>query len=321
MNNKDLIFAAEQFKPLANSFEIEFWYREPDFGDNYRELYDLTESLSDAKTPHYELLSFWRAVRDKEYIPWLASLGVKVCQLTLFGGEEKTDHYIGRKGAYKEILQTIELLLNNGIAPRIQVFANRDNIDELYKVEELVKEIELERRCKEIGESFRFFVHQGSCDGENEKHYDIWITEEDLEKIPPRLAEMSIEHFGKQSLKEVFGETEQDLLLQLENDKSTTDFRESSPVFYIDRNFDVYPNISAPEPHWRLGNLKRDGAEKIAENYLKNRSVAQNISFTVPVCEMAKKFGNPNSKRLFSKGDYYELLLNRYCRALKGADM
>lgn len=317
MKEEDLRFAAERFKPLANSFEIYFWYREPDFSDNYRELTKLAQSLSDVKTPHFELLSFWRAVRDKEYIPWLASLGVKVCQLTLFGGEEKTDYYAGRKGAYGEIVQTTELLLNNGIAPRIQVFVNKDNIDELYKVEALAKEMELERRCKEIGENFRFFVHQGSCDGENEKNYDIWITESDLQKIPKRLAEMSVEHFGKQSLKEVFGETERELLKQLENDNSTTDFRESSPVFYVDGNFDVYPNISAPEPIWSLGNLKKDGAEKIAENYLENKSIAQHTGFTVPVSEMAKKFGDPNSTRLFTKGDYFEYILNRYCRELK----
>ena len=31
--------------------------------------------LSDRKTPHFENLSIWRAVRDSNYIPWLRSLG------------------------------------------------------------------------------------------------------------------------------------------------------------------------------------------------------------------------------------------------------
>ena len=314
LNEEDLKFAARQFKPLANSFELDFWYREPDFGDNYKEQWKLTEELSDVKTPHFELMSFWRAARDKDYIPWLYSQGVRNCQLTLFGGEEKTNFYVGRKGAYGEIVKTIEMLLEYKISPRIQVFVNKDNIDELCEIERLAEDMSLEKRCEEIGGRFVMFAHQGSCDGENEKLYDIRLTPEDLKKIPAGIAEKTLEHFGKQSLNEVFGETERDLLLKLENDGSVTDLRESSPVFYIDGNFDVYPNISAPEPFWRLGNLKNDGAEKIAENYLENKSAAQNASVTVPVCEMAKKLGNTDSMRLFAEGDYFEYLLNRYCR-------
>ncbi|MBD5104583.1 MAG: radical SAM protein [Ruminococcaceae bacterium] len=316
MEKEELRFAAREFKPLANTFEIDFWYREPDFGDNYRELWELTEELSDVKTPHFEIMSFWRAVRDKDYIPWLYSLGVRVCQLTLFGGEEKTDHYVGRKGAYGEIVKTIEMLLEHKISPRIQAFVNKDNIDELCEIERLAEDMSLEKRCEQFGGKFVMFVHQGSCDGENEKFYDAWVTLDDLKKIPPKLAEKTLEHFGKQSLSEVFGETEHDLLLKLENDSSVTDFRESSPVFYVDRNFDVYPNVSTPEPFWCLGNLKRDKAERIAENYLENKSAAQNVSVTVPVCELAKKLGNPDSMRLFSKGDYFDYLLNRYCREM-----
>lgn len=101
---QDLKDTAEAFRAFADTFEIFDWYREPDFRDNYKELWKLTEELSDRKTPHYELISFWRAVRDPEYIPWVASLGVRNAQLTLFGDEAATDYFIGRKGAYQEIL-------------------------------------------------------------------------------------------------------------------------------------------------------------------------------------------------------------------------
>ena len=55
---------------------------------------------------------------------FLREVGVKIVQLTFFGGEETTDRYIGRKGAYSELLKATEILLRNGIAPRWQAFIN-----------------------------------------------------------------------------------------------------------------------------------------------------------------------------------------------------
>lgn len=316
MSADALKLAAEKLKPLAESFEIDFWYREPDFCDNYAEMWELTEELSDVKTPHFELMSFWRAVRDKDYVPWLFSKGVRACQLTLFGGEEKTDFYVGRRGAYNEILKAAELLLEHKIAPRFQVFVNKDNIGELGEIERLIDDMSLEKRCESFGTEFNLFVHQGSCDGENEKLYDIRAEEEDLEKIPKRLAEMTLKYFGKKDLKEVFGEKESDLCQRLAKDRSTFDLRESSPVFYVDGSFDVYPNISAPSAFYRLGNLKSSGAEELAESYLENKSAAQRASAEVPVCEMAEKCGRFDSGRLFSKEDYRIYLLNKYCKKM-----
>ena len=103
--------AADGFRPFAEGVQVYDWYREPDFRDNYRELYGLCNRFSHRPIEHFELVSFWRLVRDKEYVEWLVSLGLKKAQLTIFGGEETTDHYIGRKGAYSEILEAIENIL------------------------------------------------------------------------------------------------------------------------------------------------------------------------------------------------------------------
>lgn len=200
----DLKYVAGEFRRFTDCLEVYDWYREPDFKDNYKELWNLCNELSDTKREHFELISFWRIVRDKEYVKWLSSVGVKVAQLTLFGGQEKTDYYIGRKNAYNEIMQAIEILLENRISPRIQVFINKDNIDELPFIEALVDHLDLENRCKAFGEKFSFFLHQGSCDGENEKLYNIRVTPEDLQKIPPALAEYTLKHFNKNRLEEVF---------------------------------------------------------------------------------------------------------------------
>ena len=84
------------------------------------EAWELCNKLSSKPPEHYELASVWRLARDEGYAPWLKSLDVKYVQLTLFGGEELTDYFTGRKGAYQDILKAIDVLLENVIAPRIQ---------------------------------------------------------------------------------------------------------------------------------------------------------------------------------------------------------
>lgn len=314
--------AAGAFAPFTDSLRVYDWYREPDFSDRYRERWEKCGALSDpaAQRPHFELASVWRLARDGRYAPWLASLGVEAVQLTLFGGEEATDFYTGRKGAYRDILRAIHVLLENGVAPRIQVFVNKDNIGELPQVEALIDRLELEGRCREIGRRFACFVHQGSCDGENQRFYGAWVTAEDLERIPERLADYTLRHFGKGSLAEVFGPPERELYAQLLDDGPTASYVEDRPVFFIDRQFDVYPNLSAPSPAWRLGNLRQDGAGAVLAAYAESRSPAQHTRLTVPARQLALAQGDPKSLRLFGMDDYIILLLNRFCAA-PGAPM
>lgn len=318
MTKDDLISAVKAFRPYTDCLTADFWYREPDFSDDYKELYTLADSLSDTKREHFELVSFWRLTRDEDYVKWLSEIGLKKAQITLFGGEETTDFYVGRKGAYKEILKAIDILLENKISVRLQSFVTKRNIDEMGKVEKLIGELDLEKRCGAFGGDFSFFLHNGSCDGENEKFYDVWVTPEDLKKIPPALCEYTLRHFGKSDIKDVFGKTEKELYEELINDSSTLSYVENSPVFYVDGSFDVYPNVTAPAPYWRLGNLKSDGAEKILENYLNSKSTAQHTRLTVPIRDIVRAQGDKTSERLFAKGDYTELLLNRFCRKLLG---
>ncbi len=87
------------------------------------------------------------------------------------------------------------------------------------------------------------------------------------------------------------------------------------PVFFIDSGYDVYPNISTPSPLWRLGNWKRDGARAVLDAYAASRSPAQHARLTVPLNQMARSGGAPDSRRLFGREDYITLLLHRHCAA------
>jgi len=313
MTPDDMTEIAAQFKPYANEFEIDSWYREPDFKDNYKELWELRRQLSDKITPHFELISVWRIVRDDAYVKWLVSLGLSKAQLTLFGGERTTDSYTGRKGAYREILQAIDILIENRISPRIQVFVNKENIAELPLVEELILEKNLPKRCAAFGGVFTCFVHQGSCDGENAKLYGVRVTEDDLKRIPPMLSEYTLKHFHAKNLNEVFGQTERELYQQLITDSSTGSYVTDSPVLFVDDAYQVYPNITTPASYWCLGNLKESGAKQILQNYISGKSAAQTVRREIPFCEIVKQCGDKNSLRLFGKQDYAEYLLNQYC--------
>ena len=309
MEREELVWAAEDFRPFTESLEVFDWYREPDFADDYRELWDLRCALSGHVTPHFNLASVWRLARDGSYAPWLRELGVETVQLTVFGGKAMTDRWTGRRGAYRDILRSIDVLLENGIAPRIQTFLNRETAEGLPQVEALVRELESRTGGRPV-----CFVHQGSCDGENEKNYPIWPTPEELEKIPPLLVEGTLRRFGAERLEDVFGQTEAALYEALADSGETASYVESEPVFYVDGSFDVYPNVTAPSPWWRLGNWKRDGAEAVLENYRESRSFAQRARLTVPVGELVRAYGDPESRRLFGRDDYIELMLARYCR-------
>ena len=82
----------------------------------------------------FELASFWRLVRDPDYVRFLKETDVKKVQLTFFGLELLTDRYIGRKGVFRELLGATEILLENGIAPRWQAFINEENKEEVAQL-------------------------------------------------------------------------------------------------------------------------------------------------------------------------------------------
>lgn len=314
LTEDDLRYAAAQFRPFAERLVVYDWSREPDYTDAYRQRWALCNELSDGERDHFELIGVWRMARDPGYAPWLATLGLKAAQLTLFGGREKTDYYTGRRGAYDDILHAMDALLAVGIAPRLQVFVNKDNLDELPLIDRLIDDMHRIPRCAELGQEFVCFLHQGSCDGENEKLYPIRVTPEDLERIPPRLAAMSLRHWQVESLEQIFGQTEASLFAKLAASTNTENLATADPVLYIDKDFNAYPNFGAMEPSWHLGNLKTDGAEAILRSFSENLSKAQHTRLTTPLGEMVKAMGDPASQRLFDESDYIQYILNRYCR-------
>jgi hypothetical protein len=125
LSDADFRWTARQFREYLkhsstaiDSVNFSSDFREPDFSDGYRHLYELEKALSDEEPVRYELLSIWRLAHDKEYASWAKSVRPQTCQITFFGMEETTDWFYRRKGAFKDALTATERLLEVGMKPR-----------------------------------------------------------------------------------------------------------------------------------------------------------------------------------------------------------
>lgn len=235
-------------------------------------------------------------------------------QLTLFGDEDTTDYYVGRKGAYQEIIKAIDIILRNKIVPRIQIFVNHSNLSKLPDIVKVCNDLELEQRCKFLGQKFELFVHAGSCDGENEKLYNIRIESGDLSKIPDYIVRHTMDYFNKYSIEEVFGFSEKYLCSEFKDWDKFFYEKSNSPVFYVDSNLNVYPNVTSPYPWWKIGNLMIHDCEIILKRYAENDFFAAREMGAKKFKDILDEYGNKDSDKLFGAGDYFYCMWNKYLR-------
>lgn len=294
------------FKPYFHSITFYSWIREPDYCENYVERWQRDIQISvNTKPQRFELVSFWRLVRDKNYVRFLKSVGVNKVQLTFFGTEEITDWYVGRKGAYQELLRATEILIDNQIAPRWQVFINAENATDIIQLLVYSKELKLSERCKAFGGDFFFFIHSGSCDGENRKLYPLRINKED---IPVELIPYYI------NFSETKTEAELCEILAYDNN-SFAYHNENEITLNIANNFDVYFNFTHMHPEWKIGNILTDDSSELVRRVIDEDIPALELARKTPVSELVSQFGNPLSHKIFDcVDDYKAYLLNEMIR-------
>lgn len=295
------------FKPYFEEIEFYSWLREPDFCADYRERWERDKRLSvNCEPERFELASFWRLVRDPEYVRFLKEVGVRCVQLTFFGLEKMTDRFIGRKGAFHELMEANELLLENGISPRWQAFIYEENRGELVELLRLSEKLELDRRCAEFGGSFKFFIHAGSCDGENRKLYPIRIEKG---HIPEEL----VPYFWR------YDENlpESRFCAELRYDDSHVIFHnEERIVLYVSNEYDLFFNFTHMRPEWRIGNLKTDPIEALVRRVTEEDTEALREANRITVGELVERYGNPLSEKVFEKEDYLGYIFNTHLERL-----
>ena len=292
-----------RFRPYFDTIAFYSWLREPDFCLDYRARWERDKQLSaNCEPKRFELASFWRLAREADYARFLKEVGVACVQLTFFGLEETTDRYVGRKGAFRELLTATERLLENGIRPRWQTFINEENKYELTELLFLSEEMELNRRCADLGGRFNFFVHPGSCDGENRKLYPIRICKE---HIPPALISFFINFDGLFS--------EQELCRRWRGDDShAVPHNEGDITLYVSNDFDLFFNFTHMQPEWSIGNLKTDPIEELIRRVKEEDTPALRIGREIILAELVRRYGDKNSDRAFEEEDYKMYLLNTH---------
>lgn len=305
MSVDDFRSISEQFKNWRNENgnainELGFfsWWREPDYRDDYRELWQLEQELSSpGRAQRFELLSIWRLARDESYAKWAATLPPKVCQVTFFGMEENTDWGTHRKGAFRDSLLATERLIDVGIAPRWQLFITKRNIGELEEFLRFIYDLKLHKRCESNGQKFEVFIGGISPEGSGFELESIRVDENDATLIPDELIDICREGA------DLLGQPEYVLLESLYHENAPANIRANIPSVSVNADFDVYPNIAEPTEWWRLGNLKTNSIDAIIKAYRDETTPGMKANREIPVRELASRYGDTNSKKLYSKED------------------
>ncbi len=292
------------FKPYFDSIEFYSWLREPDFCDDYRGRWERDKALSvNCEPERFELASFWRLVRDPDYVRFLCEVGVRCVQLTFFGTEKNTDRYI-RPGAFRVLMRAADILIENSISPRFQAFINEENRDDIAELLDLTETLRFGERCKAFGGSFKFFVHEGSCEGENRLLYPIRIQKGHIpERLLPYYLEPELLH------------SEREYCEMFKNDFSRFvpgNGGEDMIVIYVSNSFDLFFNFTHMRPEWRIGNLRTEPIEELVRRIKDEDIPALRRARAVTLSELVRRWADPSSDRLFGEDDFKQYLLNTH---------
>ena len=288
--------------PWFRKVWVSSWLREPDFSDDYREVYQRDAELSDGTPWRYELLSIWRIVRDAGYLAWAKSVGPDTCQITFFGGEETTDWFCGRKGAFADNVGATERLLDAGMRPRWQLFANAKGIDEFGTLAGLLGRMRVRERVEALGGEFDVFVHLWGVCGAAMGIEHLRPTDEDMRRIPGGLLEASRGHHGRDD----WWRTEAELCREIlgRDDWYGYGLEPGHMAwFFVAADRSVYFNAYGVEPWWCLGNLAREPLGAILRRFGEDDTPGLRAIRTIPAQRLVRELGDADGRKVHSSAD------------------
>ena len=319
LSEEDVRWGVSRFRELLVSgsvpvkrLSVATWFREPDFRDDYRKLYDLEAELGDTKPNRYELLSVWRLAWDDSYACWAKSVGPDTCQISFFGMRETTDWFYRRKGAFEDALTATERLLDAGMKPRWQLFLTTKLLPDLDELLGLVDRLRLPRRVRELGDEFQLFTHTPGPDGQARGLEHLRPTAEQLTSLPETILAPSRKHFGR----DILWHTEETLVTEIRDWDGEARTNDLPDVlwFFVCANWDVFSNVGTLEPWCRLGNLKQDSVESIMCMYEDDSAPGLAVQFHEPPARLAQRFGDPSGQKVYSSwGDLLSLYRAKHC--------
>ncbi len=289
-------------EPMFSKVWVSTAIREPDFSDDYRQLYDLECELSDGKPWRYELLSIWRLARDPNYVAWAKAIGPDTCQITFFGEKETTDWFCRRNGAFADAIVATERLLDAGVKPRWQIFANTRGLGEFESLLRRIDAMRIRQRVEQLGGRFDVFVHPWGANGRNLAIAHLRPTEQEMQALPYDLIESSRRHFGR----DVLWRTEANLYKEIMERPAWHPYALEPghmPWFLILGSLDVYFNACGLDPWWRLGNIDCDDVGTIISRLLNHDTPGLQLVYSMSPQELARVYGNKDGHGVFSDTD------------------
>jgi MoaA/NifB/PqqE/SkfB family radical SAM enzyme len=157
-------------------------------------------------------------------------------KLTLFGLKTSHDTFVKRQGHYHEIIEVTEKSKALGLKVIWQVMVNKDNTDEIHKLIEISKDLQVDRY---------FVTANYYYSGAVLLNDDFIPREEDIKNISCEIYEVENELFFPE-YKSI------EILHEILNEKI---IKTSLENLYIDHKFDVYP-LNCIDEKYLLGNLK-----------------------------------------------------------------
>lgn len=293
---------------------ISTWFRDPDFSDDYRHLYELERELSDGQPPRDELLSIWRLARDRSYAEWAKSLGPDSCQISFFGMEKTTDWFHRRRGAFNDALTATERLLEVGMKPRWQIFLTTKLIPELEELLCLVGDLKLRERFESLDSEFQLFMHPPGPDHEARNIEHLRPTIEDVTCLPVEIMEASRKHFGREILWQPEGELCEAILKEGNEPLDAETVLPEVLWIFVTSTWNVFSNIGTLEEWWKLGNLKEDSVESIIRRFEGDEVVGLQTLLHYTPRKLAEEYGDLNGRQVYSDEDnLLSLYRARHC--------
>ena len=319
LSEEDVRWGVSQFRDFlaggsipVKRLSVATWFREPDFRDDYRELYGLEAELGDVKPNRYELLSVWRLARDDAYARWAKSVGPDTCQISFFGMRETTDWFYRRKGAFDDALTATERLLEAGMKPRWQVFLTTKLLPELDEFLGLVDRHRLRHRVQELGGKFQIFMHPPGPDHEARRIEHLRPTAEQVAALPEAIMAPSRKHFER----DLLWHTEETLVAEILNGDGPEGGTNLPDVlwFFVCANWDIFANVGTLEPWYRLGNLRQDSVESIVRRYEEDSVLGLTVQFHESPAGLAERYGDPRGQKVYSgQEDLLSLYRSKHC--------
>ena len=320
LSEEDVRWGVSQFRDFIaggntpiKSLSVTTWFREPDLGDDYRQLYDLEFELGDGKPNRYELLSVWRLARDDTYARWAKSVGPDTCQISFFGMRETNDWFYRRKSAFDDALTATERLMDTGMKPRWQVFLTTKLLPELEQLLALVDQHRIRERVQALGAEFQIFMHPPGPDYEARAIEDLRPTADRVTDLPEAILAPTRKHFGR----DVLWHTEATLyaeILNCDGGKNSDDLLPEVIWFFVCGNWDVFANVGTLEPWWCLGNLKQDSVETIIRRFENDDVPGLIVLFHESPIRLAESYGDPRGQKVYSsKEDLLSLYQGNHC--------